>query len=242
MWLGSAPLHGRAERLDEHGEHGDGEAEAEELVLHLEDSLSVPDPPPRRTHGLLIGIWGRAFTATRFGLDTRSVAASPPLWLPAAAAPCVPARASALPRAFQDPPARADHRAVLIGLLFLACVASVPLAGGRLGQLASLTFRAPGLLVAAIAGQVLIVSVFPKVGSEALHTTVHIGTYVVAALFVVANRRIPWVWLVALGGMLNFTAIAANGGVMPAAPNALEKAGFSLDPAGFTNSGAVSHP
>jgi hypothetical protein len=131
---------------------------------------------------------------------------------------------------------------VLIGLLFLACVASVPLAGGRLGQLASLTFRAPGLLVAAIAGQVLIVSVFPKVGSEALHTTVHIGTYVVAALFVVANRRIPWVWLVALGGMLNFAAIAANGGVMPAAPNALEKAGFTLDPAGFTNSGAVSHP
>jgi hypothetical protein len=146
------------------------------------------------------------------------------------------------PAGVQDPPARADHRAVLIGLLFLACVASVPLAGGRLGQLASLTFRAPGLLVAAIAGQVLIVSVFPKVGSEALHTTVHIGTYVVAALFVVANRRIPWVWLVALGGMLNFTAIAANGGVMPAAPNALEKAGFSLDPAGFTNSGAVSHP
>jgi hypothetical protein len=164
------------------------------------------------------------------------------LWLPAAAAPCVPARASALPRALKIRPRVPIISAVLIGLLFLACVASVPLAGGRLGQLASLTFRAPGLLVAAIGGQVLIVSVFPKVGSEALHTTVHIGTYVVAALFVVANRRIPWVWLVALGGMLNFTAIAANGGVMPAAPNALEKAGFTLDPAGFTNSGAVSHP
>jgi Family of unknown function (DUF5317) len=164
------------------------------------------------------------------------------MWLPAAA---VAVRSRARERAsagVQGRPARADDRVVLIGLLFLACVASVPLAGGRLGQLASLTFRAPGLLVAAIAGQVLIVSVFPKVGSEALHATVHIGTYVVAALFVVANRRIPWVWLVALGGMLNFTAIAANGGVMPAAPGALEKAGFALDPAGFTNSGAVSHP
>ncbi len=164
------------------------------------------------------------------------------MWLPAAGRAVRSRARERAPAGVQDPPARTDHRAVLIGLLFLACVVSVPLAGGRLGQLASLTFRAPGLLVAAIAGQVLIVSVFPKVGSEALHTTVHIGTYVVAALFVVANRRIPWVWLVALGGMLNFTAIAANGGVMPAAPNALEKAGFTLDPAGFTNSGAVSHP
>ena len=67
---------------------------------------------------------------------------------------------------------------VLIGLLFLACVASVPLAGGRLAQLSTLQFRAPWLLIAAIAGQVLIVSVFPGSGSEALHTTVHIGTYV----------------------------------------------------------------
>lgn len=164
------------------------------------------------------------------------------MWLPAAGRAVRSRARERAPAGAQDPPARTDHRAVLIGLLFLASVVSVPLAGGRLGQLASLTFRAPGLLVAAIAGQVLIVSVFPKVGSEALHTTVHIGTYVVAALFVVANRRIPWVWLVAVGGMLNFTAIAANGGIMPAAPNALEKAGFTLDPAGFTNSGAVSHP
>ena len=131
---------------------------------------------------------------------------------------------------------------VLIGLLFLACVASVPLAGGRLARLSTLQFRAPWILMAAIAGQVLIVSVFPGSGSEALHTTVHIGTYVIAAVFVVLNRRIPWVWLVALGGALNFTAIAANGGVMPAAPRALEKAGFALDPTGFTNSGAVNHP
>ena len=131
---------------------------------------------------------------------------------------------------------------VLIGLLFLACVASVPLAGGRLAQLAALQFRGAGLLAAAIAGQVLIVSVLPGEGSERLHTVVHIATYVLTGLFVVLNRRIPWVWLVALGGALNFVAIAANGGVMPAAPRALEGAGFALDPSGFTNSGAVAHP
>jgi hypothetical protein len=120
-------------------------------------------------------------------------------------------------------------------------VATVPLAGGRITALSDLRFRAPGLLVAAILAQVLIVSIFP-LGSAAFHNAVHVATYVAVAVFVVLNRRIPWVWLVALGGALNFTAIAANGGVMPAAPRALEKAGFALDPAGFTNSGAVSHP
>ena len=131
---------------------------------------------------------------------------------------------------------------MLIGLLFLACLASVPLAGGRLGALAELRFRAVGLLVAAIGAQVLIVTVFPQAGSQALHDMVHVGSYVAVALFVVVNRRIPWVWLVALGGALNCTAILAHGGVMPASPNALVKAGFELDPAGFTNSSAVAHP
>jgi hypothetical protein len=130
---------------------------------------------------------------------------------------------------------------MLIGLVFLALVATVPLAGGRIGALAELRFRAKGLLVGAILAQILIVSIFPN-GSATLHTSVHVATYVVVAVFVVANRRIPWVWLVALGGALNFTAIAANGGVMPATPHALEKAGFALDPEGFVNSGAVAHP
>jgi hypothetical protein len=137
--------------------------------------------------------------------------------------------------------ARVDHGDVLIGLVFLACVATVPLAGGRIVALSELRFRASGLLVAAILAQVLIVSIFPQ-GSATFHNAVHIATYLVVAAFVVLNRRIPWVWLVALGGALNFTAIAANGGVMPAAPRALARAGFALDPAGFTNSGAVSHP
>ena len=130
---------------------------------------------------------------------------------------------------------------MLIGLVFLACVATVPLAGGRIAALSELRFRAPAMLVAAILGQILIVSIVPQ-GSATFHNAVHIASYLVVAGFVVVNRRIPWVWLVALGGGLNFTAIAANGGVMPAAPRALEKAGFALDPAGFTNSGAVSHP
>ena len=128
-----------------------------------------------------------------------------------------------------------------IGLVFLLCLATVPLAGGRLGALAELRFRARGVLLAAILAQILIISVVPG-GSATLHNAVHVGTYVAVAAFVVANRRIPWVWLVALGGALNFAAIVANGGVMPAAPRALQGAGMVVDPAEFTNSGAVAHP
>ena len=109
---------------------------------------------------------------------------------------------------------------MVIGLAFLLCLATVPLAGGRLGALGDLRFRARGILYAAIVAQVLIISVLPQ-GSATVHDGVHLGTYVAVAAFVVANRRIPWVWLVALGGALNFAAIAANGGVMPAAPRAL---------------------
>jgi len=129
---------------------------------------------------------------------------------------------------------------VFIGLLFLACLATVPLAGGRLGALADLRFRASWLLVAAIVAQVVIISLVPQ-GSPALHDAVHIATYLVVAAFVVVNRRIPWVWLIALGGALNFVAIVANGGVMPADPHALAMAGMVADPAEFTNSGAVAH-
>lgn len=128
-----------------------------------------------------------------------------------------------------------------IGLAFLICLATVPLAGGRIAALADLRFRARGILYAAIVAQVLIISVLPH-GSAALHDAVHVGTYVAIAVFVVANRRIPWVWLVALGGALNFVAIVANGGVMPAAPRALKAAGLAVDPTEFTNSGAVAHP
>jgi hypothetical protein len=136
----------------------------------------------------------------------------------------------------------ADHGGVLIGLGFLLCVASVPLARGRLGALADLRFRAAWLLVAAIAVQILIVSIVPGQGSPALHNAVHVATYGLVGAFVIANRGIPWVWLVAFGGALNFAAIAANGGVMPADPDAVAAAGLAVDPGEFVNSGVVENP
>src|SRR4051812_50023882 len=118
---------------------------------------------------------------------------------------------------------------MLIGLVFLALFATVPLAGGRVAALAELRFRAKGLLIAAILAQVLIVSIFPQ-GSATFHNAVHIATYVAVAVFVVRNRRIPWVWLVALGGALNLTAIPANPGGRPASPRPRPNAGLPRHP------------
>ena len=131
---------------------------------------------------------------------------------------------------------------MLIGVLFVLCVAAVPLAGGRLGALADLRLRATWLLMAGLGAQVVVISVFPD-GAGALHTGAHLASYALIAAFVAANwARVPFLWLIALGGALNLAAIAANGGVMPADPDALAAAGIATPPGEFSNSTAVSDP
>src|SRR6185436_5314377 len=75
-----------------------------------------------------------------------------------------------------------SQRVMIIGLVYLAILASVPLAGGRLTALADLPLRKPGLAGAAIALQVLIISVIPG-GHQAFHTTVHMLSYVLLGAF-----------------------------------------------------------
>jgi uncharacterized protein DUF5317 len=129
---------------------------------------------------------------------------------------------------------------MFLGVLFALAVASVPLAGGRLGALADLRLRGVWAIAAALAVQVLIITVLPG-GHPALHKAIHLSTYLLAATFAWLNRRVPGVAAAALGGALNFAAIAANGGVMPASSWAMRVAGFA-DPAHrFVNSGHVAH-
>ena len=52
----------------------------------------------------------------------------------------------------------------------------------------------------------------------------------------------PFLWLIALGGVLTLAAIAANGGVMPADPDALAAAGKTVEAGEFINSKAVTDP
>src|SRR3954471_5116975 len=134
------------------------------------------------------------------------------------------------------------ERVMLIGAAFLLGLASVPVAGGRLRALETLDVRGRALLFAALAIQVVIISVLPGTGSPGLHTTAHLASYGLLAAFVCANRHAPFVWLIALGGALNLVAIAANGGVMPADPDALAGAGLADTVGEFANSSAVDQP
>jgi Family of unknown function (DUF5317) len=129
---------------------------------------------------------------------------------------------------------------MLLGVLFLIVVATVPLARGKLSALGELRLRRPELAFAGIVLQVVIVSLLPE-GSKGLHEGVHLLSYALLGACAWANRRLPGVPLIALGGLLNFIVIVANGGVMPADPdlvvNAAQRGGH-----GFVNSGVVAHP
>ena len=124
---------------------------------------------------------------------------------------------------------------MLIGAALLLCILTVPLAGGRLSRLADLEFRHSWLAVAALVVQVLIISVLPG-GARGLSEEVHLASYLLLGAFLVVNRHIPGLLVIGVGGALNFAAILANGGVMPADPDAIAAAGIPQDATEFANS------
>src|SRR3954451_19330242 len=128
---------------------------------------------------------------------------------------------------------------MLIGTALLLCILSVPLIGGRLSGLTELGFRHAWLPVAALLAQVLIISVLPG-GAAHGDAAIHVGTYAALGLFLILNRHIPGLLVVAAGGALNFTAIATNGGVMPADPHAVAAAGIPQDAAQFATPGPTA--
>jgi hypothetical protein len=126
-------------------------------------------------------------------------------------------------------------------LAFLLLLVTVPVAGGRLSRLESVRLRGLWLAGAAFAIQVVLVTIVPD-GDETLHRIAHLATYGLVAGCILRNLNIRFMWVVAAGGLLNYIAIAANGGVMPASAGALRRAG--LDPASgeFANSDLVRNP
>jgi Family of unknown function (DUF5317) len=129
---------------------------------------------------------------------------------------------------------------MLIGAALLLCILSVPLLGGRLSALAELEFRRGGWAVAGLVIQIFIISLLPG-DAWGLSEEIHLATYFMLGAFLVANRHIPGLLVIALGGALNFAAIATNGGVMPADPDAVEAAGIPQKVAGdFINSAPAS--
>jgi hypothetical protein len=120
--------------------------------------------------------------------------------------------------------------AALIGML------TVPLAGGQLSTLAQLPFRAIWAVWASIAIQVSITVAGAHVPATVAEV-LHIASYALAAWCIWANRRLPGLWLVAVGGAMNLSAIVANGGSMPATAWAWRTSGLDLvAPDAFENS------
>jgi hypothetical protein len=129
---------------------------------------------------------------------------------------------------------------LLLAAVILSVVAVRP-AGGSLATLGQVRLRYAPAIFGALAIQVAILAVVPG-GSPWLHRVLHVGSYALAAVFVVANRRIAGMRLLALGTTLNLVAILANNGVMPASRSAQRIAGTLTSSTDFLNSAAVSHP
>jgi hypothetical protein len=130
---------------------------------------------------------------------------------------------------------------VIIALVYLAVLASVPLARGRISALAELPLRMPGLAFAAIAIQVVVISLLPG-GVHWIHTTLHVFSYFLLGAFAWVNRKLPGVAIIAVGGLSNFAAIIANGGVMPASRSAIASLAHTTAKGDFANSQVLAHP
>ena len=130
---------------------------------------------------------------------------------------------------------------MLLVVCFLLAVVTVPLAGGDLTRLADHRFRRPWALAAALGVQIVIISVVPD-SNGAVLAAAHLASYGFAILFLLANGSLPGLWLLGAGTGMNFAAIAANGGVMPATRSALVAAGQLSKGGEFVNSGVLEDP
>ena len=119
------------------------------------------------------------------------------------------------------------------------CLATVPLTRGRLVRLGELRLRRGGLALAAIALQIVVVSVAPR-GLAGMHEILHVASYALLAAFGWSNRRVTGVPIVLAGGALLVLAILANGGVMPTDPDVAQAAANSAAPGEFLNSVPVA--
>lgn len=129
---------------------------------------------------------------------------------------------------------------MILVVLAALCVVSVPLSGGNLARLAELRLRLLWTAPAALALQVLIVTIAPG-GNETVHAVVHIATYALLGVFLWANRRLPGAVLIGGGALTNALAIVVNSGVMPQWATAQRLAGLPAS-SGFQNSAALAHP
>src|SRR3712207_3333808 len=100
------------------------------------------------------------------------------------------------------------------------------LRGGSLANFSRLELRWVGLVLAGLALQLLIFTPFrdaPLV--TAMPTQLYLLSMPLLTVWVALNWRVPGMPLMALGLLMNFAAIAANGGYMPVSTTSAAYAG-----------------
>jgi hypothetical protein len=112
--------------------------------------------------------------------------------------------------------------------------------GGRLSNLSSLGFRWGWLAVAGLLVQVVLFTPSVEALAGAAAPAIYLASTLAVFLAVMRNVALPGMPLVLLGSFSNLLAIAANGGYMPADPNAMEIAG--LPPGDHANSVVLADP
>ncbi len=129
---------------------------------------------------------------------------------------------------------------MFVAFMAVVILATVPLAGGNVAQLARIRIRRWWLVAVALAVQVAITGVLES-WPRWLLVTLHLGSYAIIGVVIWCNRRLPGLLIIALGGLLNAFVIALNGGTLPASARALATAGADVQK-NFNNSGVLAHP
>ena len=125
--------------------------------------------------------------------------------------------------------------ALLIGLL------AGLLLGGKLERLAKLQLRWPWVAVAGLLVQIVLF--FPGVGDRLgpAAPAVYVASTFAVLLFVARNASLAGFPVIGLGAASNLLAIVANGGYMPASPDALRAIGERAA-RGYSNSRELENP
>lgn len=102
------------------------------------------------------------------------------------------------------------------------------LRGGRLIRLAVVPLRYAYLVLVSLGLQLVLFSPLAvSLRLEAWVPLLYVVSMVILVLWFVLNFRLPGMALIGLGLVLNLSAIVANGGYMPASPDALQRAGMA---------------
>jgi hypothetical protein len=117
---------------------------------------------------------------------------------------------------------------MLMPLVVALAIGVALLRGGSLANFGRLQLHWVGLVAAGLGLQLLIFTPFSAVPLvTAMTTQLYLLSMALLTVWVALNWRVPGMPLMALGLLMNFAAIAANGGYMPVSPASAAYAGTS---------------